>query len=290
METAVATEGTGIALPDGQPEIAAQIRVLGPLAAELNGHSFAPTAAKPRLVLALLAIHAGELVTTNAMVEELWGREAPRSAVPTIQTYILKLRRGLKKAGWSGDPRDVLARRPGGYTLDIPADLVDVNRYQELVTSGEHALADEDHEEASSSLGAALDLWRGPALVDLPTGFQLGVEVTRLEQSRLSALESRIEADLRLGRHHQLLGELAELTARYPMHETLCAQYMTALSVSGLKWRALEVFCELRKTLVRELGVEPSLHVQRLQRAILESDTPLGEDVADLAARPTGSA
>jgi DNA-binding SARP family transcriptional activator len=108
--------------------------------------------------------------------------------------------------------------------------------------------------------------------VDVRVGALLRVEVARLEQSRLGVLESRIEADLRLGRHHQLLGELAELTARYPMHETLCAQYMTVLSASGCKWRALEIFRTLRQKLVEELGVEPSAQVQNLQRAILNSD------------------
>jgi DNA-binding SARP family transcriptional activator len=109
------------------------------------------------------------------------------------------------------------------------------------------------------------------------TGPPLDIEVTRLQQSRLSTLESRIEADLQLRRRRQLLGELAELTARYPMHEKLCAQYMTALYLSGMKWRALEVFWALRKTLVRELGIEPSIQVQRLQREILKVDPEVDE-------------
>jgi DNA-binding SARP family transcriptional activator len=121
-------------------------------------------------------------------------------------------------------------------------------------------------------------MWRGPALVDVPTGPQLGVAVARLEQSRLGVLETRIDADLRLGRHRQLLDELAELTTRYPMHEKFCIQYMTALHVCGCKWRALEVFLALRKRLVAELGLEPSLEVKRVQRAILTADVePDGE-------------
>jgi DNA-binding SARP family transcriptional activator len=111
--------------------------------------------------------------------------------------------------------------------------------------------------------------------VDVAVGALLGIEVTWLEQSRLSVIESRVEADLRLGRHHELLVELAQLVSRYPMHERLCMQYMTALSVCGLKWRALEVFWMLRKALVGNLGVEPSFQVQRLQRAILNADSEL---------------
>ena len=289
METTVATTGTNMSVPEPERAIAIDIRLLGPLAARLNGRSFLPTAAKPRQVLALLAIHAGTLVTTGAIVEELWGREAPRTAIQTLQSYIMKLRRGLaENASSVDDPHDILARRPGGYTLNIPAKLVDVNRYQDMAAAGERALAGGDDDKTSSRLlGTALDVWRGPALVDLPTGFLLGVEVTRLEQSRLSVLESRIEADLRLGRHHLLLEELAELTARYPMHEKLCTQYMTALSACGMKWRALEMFGVLRMTLVRELGIEPSFQVQRLQRVILNSDIRAHEH---LAAVPTTSA
>jgi DNA-binding SARP family transcriptional activator len=288
METTVATPGTDISAPELERAIAIDIRLLGPLVARLNGSSFLPTATKPRQVLALLAIHAGELVTTSSMVEELWGKDVPRSSVQTVQTYILKLRRHLaENLPSAGDPYDILATRPGGYTLDVPAELVDVNRYQDLAAAGERALADGDYETSSRLLGTALDTWCGPALMDLPTGFLLGIEVTRLQQSRLSVLESRIEADLRLGRHHQLLEELAELTARYPMHEKLCVQYMTALSACGMKWRALEMFGVLRMTLVHELGIEPSFQVQRLQRVILNSDVRPHEH---LAALPTSSA
>jgi DNA-binding SARP family transcriptional activator len=134
-----------------------------------------------------------------------------------------------------------------------------------------------DHEAASRLLRSALDVWRGPALVDVQIGIRLGVKVNGLEESRLGVMESRIEADLRLGRHHMLLGELAELAARFPMHENLCAQYMTALYRSGRKWRALEVFRRLRETLVDELGLEPSRHVQSVQQAILNSDPTLDE-------------
>lgn len=288
METTVATAGNDISVPEPERAIAIDIRLLGPLAARLNGRSFLPTAAKPRQVLALLAIHPGDLVTTSAIIEELWGKEAPRSAVQTVQSYVLKLRRHLaENASSVDDAYDILATRPGGYILDIPAELVDVNRYQDMAAAGERALADGDYETSSRLLGTALDTWCGAALMDLPTGFLLGIEVTRLQQSRLSVLESRIEADLRLGRHHQLLEELAELTARYPMHEKLCAQYMTALSACGMKWRALEMFGVLRTTLVRELGIEPSFQVQRLQRVILNSDISPHEHSAAL---PTNSA
>lgn len=249
-----------------------EIKVLGPLEAWENGNSVVPTARKPRQVMSLLAVNAGQMVPVPALVEELWGYErAPRSATQVVQTYILRLRECIGNGG-AGSAKEVLTTRPGGYALEVAPEDVDVHRFQRLAEAGEQALLAGDHRAASSMLGGALELWRGPVLVDVPAGVRLGVEVERLDQSRLSVLESRIEADLRLGKQHQLLGELAELTARYPLHEKLCEQYMTALYLCGCKWRALEVFQRLRQNLVNELGIEPSVHVRQVQRAILNAD------------------
>jgi SARP family transcriptional regulator, regulator of embCAB operon len=248
------------------------ISVLGPFDVRRDGVAITPTAGKVRQVFAMLAIRAGQLVTVPALLEELWGADPPLTATSTMQTYILKLRRHIDR---DGSGKDILMTRHGGYLLNLPATAVDVNRYQELAVAGEHALVTGDYHSASDLLGTALGMWRGPALVDVPIGARLGIEVTWLEQSRLSVVESRIEVELRLGRHHELLVELAELVSRYPMHERLCMQYMTALAVCGLKWRALEVFWALRGSLVQKLGVEPSFQVQQLQRAILNSDTEL---------------
>jgi DNA-binding SARP family transcriptional activator len=249
-----------------------KVCALGPLDVRCDGVAVTPTAGKPRQVFAMLAMRAGKIVTVAALIEELWGADPPLSASSTMQTYILKLRRLI---GRHGSAKDILMTRPGGYLLNLPADAVDVYRYRELAVAGEHALVAGDYDTASRLLSGALDMWRGPALVDVTVGVLLGIEVTWLEQSRLSVIESRVEVDLRLGRHHELLGELAELVSRYPMHERLCMQYMTALAVCGLRWRALEIFWALREALVRELGVEPSFPVQRLQRAILNADTEL---------------
>jgi SARP family transcriptional regulator, regulator of embCAB operon len=260
-----------------------EIKVLGPLQAWANGRTITPTANKPRQILSLLAISAGELVTVTELIEELWDAKAPRSALQSVQTYILRLRQLIDEAQPAGRAlaaKDVLITRPCGYTLNIETRGVDVYCYQELAAAGERAMDAGDYESASRLLGSALDRWRGPALVDVRIGSRLGIEVARLEQSRLAVLESRIDADLGLGRHRQLLGELAELATRYPMHEKLCAQYMTALYVSGCKWRALEIYRTLRKKLVDELGIEPSAEVQRLQWAILNADTNLDKNPA----------
>jgi SARP family transcriptional regulator, regulator of embCAB operon len=265
--------------PSGAEEgkIMLKINVLGPLEARVNGQSIVPDASKPRQMLALLAIRAGRLVPVTELIEELWGERIPRSAVATIHTYVLTLRRRIRMAmppAIQDDVKTILRTRRKGYTLDIPPNNVDVIQYHALATAGAQALAAGDYESASSMLHAALDCWRGAALVDVTTGPRLSVEVAWLEQSQLVATESRIEADLHLGRHHQILGDLAGLTARYPLHEALCEQYMTALTACGQKWRALEAFQTLRSSLVSSLGLEPSAHVHRLHHAILNSELP----------------
>jgi DNA-binding SARP family transcriptional activator len=259
------------------------VSVLGPLEAHVNGKSFAPSAAKPRQILALLALQVGQVVTVPALIEELWGMNPPRSALTTLQTYIMQLRRRIEAAlaeTGAGTAKDVLVTRYGGYMLDVQPDDVDAYRYERMIAGGTKAMEDGDCDRASKLLRAGLDMWHGQALVDVQIGLRLQLEVTRLEESRLSALESRVDADLRLGRHNALLSELSVLGARYPTHENLCALYMIALYRSGRQWRALEVFKQLRQTLVDELGVEPSARLQHLQRAILSSDPALDEPAA----------
>ena len=256
-----------------------EIKLLGPIEARVNGRSVAPTAAKPRQVLALLALQAGQVVPVPMLMEELWGVAPPRSALTTLQTYVLQLRRLIRSApksdGWSGDPKEVLATRYNGYLLDVAPQDVDVKEYERLSALGRRAVDAGELEEASRLTRQALALWRGQALVDVQIGMRLGFEVAWLEESRLGALESRIDVDLRLGRHTQLLSELAVLTARSPMNENLCCQFMIALYRSGRRWQALEAFRSIRRALVGELGIEPSARLQALQQAILNADQRL---------------
>ena len=251
------------------------IKVLGPLEACAGATSIVPSAAKPRQILAVLALQAGRVVPVPTLMEELWGPGLPRSASTTLQTYVLQLRKLLTAGLPAGRAKDVLATRHGGYLLDVPGEAVDAHVYDRLSAAGRRALELGDYEAASRLLGSALDLWRGQALVDVQVGSRLELEVIRLEESRLGVLESRIDADLRLGRHRTVLSELAVLTARNPLHESLCAQFMIALYRSGRQSGALDVYQRLRGTLVSELGVEPSARVQEVQRAILTSDVLL---------------
>jgi DNA-binding SARP family transcriptional activator len=258
-----------------------EVGLLGPLVVEEQGLSVVPSAHKPRKVLALLALHADRIVTVPMLMEEVWGDSAPRSAATTLQTYILQVRRMIEAALHSDPDRqakDVLVTHHGGYLLEVQPGWSDVMEFNRLVEAGRRAFELGDDRSASHLMGRALELWRGAALVDIQLGRLLELEVLGLEETRMSALELRIEADLRLGRHSELIGELRVLTARHPMQENLCMQLMLALYRSGNGSRALEVFHTLRKTLTEELGIEPSARVQRMQQAILCGDP--GLDVA----------
>ncbi|MEV0020184.1 MULTISPECIES: AfsR/SARP family transcriptional regulator [Streptomyces] len=276
------------------------IDVLGALNVRENGASIAPTAPKPRQVLALLALYADQVVPVCALIEELWAGRPPRSARTTLQTYILQLREliaaALRKDAADGTParsaKDVLVTLPGGYQLVSSGGSSDVREFERLAGMGYRAMDGGDFPGAARRLREALTLWTGSAFADVHAGSQLEMEAKRLEESRLCALDQRIEADLRLGRHRELLSELTVLTSRYRTHENLHAQFMLALHRSGRRGEALEVYHRLRGTLVRDLGLEPSGRLRRLQQSILtvgpESLTPVGATTAAMA--PTGNA
>ncbi|RPF24792.1 AfsR/SARP family transcriptional regulator [Streptomyces sp. TLI_185] len=257
-----------------------EIDVLGTLAVRLNGVSITPTAPKPRQVIALLALRAGQVVPVAVLAEELWGSRPPRSARATLQTYILQLRELISTAlengtgdetGQHRQAKDVLLTVPGGYLLKAGDGTSNVREFERLAGSGYRAMDAEDYPQAARLLRQALGLWTGPALADVQTGPQLQTEVKRLEESRLCALDQRVEADLRLGRHRELLAELTVLVNRYPTHESLCGQYMLALYRSGRRGEALDAYQRLRATLVRAMGLEPSSALAKLQRSILMS-------------------
>ncbi|NEA65628.1 AfsR/SARP family transcriptional regulator [Streptomyces sp. SID12488] len=251
-----------------------EVRVLGPFVAQLDHTSVVPSAAKPRQVLALLALHAGQVVTVSTLLDELWGDAPPRTAPATLQTYITQLRRRLGTAlGPTAvrGPKDVLCTRYGGYALDV-TEADDATEFHRLSTAGQAALRRGAAREASALLHQALALWRGPALADVQIGRALQVETVRLEETRLGALDARIEADILLGRHAALLGELTALAAQHPLHETVHAQLMLSLYRCGRPSHALGVYQRLRQCLVRELGLEPSTRLRRLHQAILRAD------------------
>jgi len=269
------------------------ISVLGGLTVRENGVSITPTAPKPRQVLALLAMRSDQVVSVPTLSEELWGARPPRSARATLQTYVLQLREliapALERDPSDAAPRtakDVLVTMPGGYLLSTSGGKNDVHEFERLAGLGYRTMDAGDFAGASRQLSEALSLWNGAALADVRTGPQLGREARRLEESRLCALDQRIEADLRLGRHRELLGELSALVSRYHTHETLHGQFMLALHRSGRRTEALEVYQRLRRALVRELGLEPSAGLRRLQRSILVAAPETAHEVTKDLTQP----
>ncbi|WP_371524742.1 AfsR/SARP family transcriptional regulator [Streptomyces sp. NBC_01283] len=262
------------------------IEVLGGFTVRLNGMQVVPTAPKPRQVLALLALNAGRAVPTRTLAEELWGAQPPRSSRATLQTYILQLREligealigvdGLRSEGRTG--KDLLVTSPGGYRLETGGGTRDYSEFARLSNEGYRAMDNEDYAGAARTLRDALALWQGPALADVNAGSHLDMETRRLEEARLCALDQRIEADLCLGRYRELLPELTVLVERHSMHESLHSQFMLALYRSGRGGDALNVYQRLRGTLVRNLGLEPSAPVRRLQRSILKASSDITQD------------
>jgi SARP family transcriptional regulator, regulator of embCAB operon len=263
------------------------IQVLGPLTVRLNQVPIMPCAAKPRQVLALLALNAGRLVTVSTLLEELWGDHPPVSALTTLQTYVLASRRRMAAAMGPGrDPKGVLHTRHDGYQLDTQASQIDVKRFGQLAQSGRAAAEKGDHPTAAELLERALELWRGPALVDIRKGRVLELEAMALEEARISVLSRRIEADLALGRHADILGELTTLTATHPLNENFAAQLITALYRTGHVARSLQEYHRLRIALVDELGIEPSPRLQQLQQAVLSGDPSLAAAEPAFRQRP----
>jgi len=259
-----------------------EIRILGPLTIRRDEVEADITAPKPRKVLALLLIHANRIVPVSSLVRELWDDLPPRSASTTLQTYILQIRRVLRHSfGLSAAEvsEKILVTRSGGYQYRVNRGELDLHEFERLSIDGRQKLAAGDPAGAAVTLREALGLWRGPALVGIQAGHLLEVEILRLREGWLTALQQRIEADLRLGRHLDILSELTALTAEYPLHENLNAQYMLALHRSGRRTEALRVFQRLRSSLVEDLGLEPSQQIQRLQHAMLSSDPALEERV-----------
>ena len=252
-----------------------EFRILGPLNVSVRGINGTPSAPKLRKVLTLLLVHADEMVPVASILKELWDDEPPQSGLTTLQTYILHLRKllaSLAQCPSDEIARDVLVTGTGGYTFRMGAAQLDLYDFQTHLMEGRKARGAGQDAHAVHHLRSALALWRGPALVDVPTGRLLESKRRELEEWRLVALECLIEAELRLGMHRDVVAKLARLTVENPLHEGLHRQYMLALHLGGRRAQALEAFRRLRDTLVKELGLEPAPHLQSLQRAILTGE------------------
>ena len=256
-----------------------EFRILGPLEATDRGRSIPLGGARQRALLALLLTRANELVSADRLIDELWGERPPRTAANALQFHVSQLRKALGSAG------AIVTREPG-YLIQVAPDELDLLRFERLVAEAQECSA----AVAAPLLREALGLWRGPALADLASEPFAQAETVRLEELRLTALEQRLEADLALGRHAEVVGELEALVQAHPLRERLRGQLMLALYRSGRQVEALDVYQQTRRMLVDELGIEPSPPLQDLEKAILRQDRALDPATAgaERAAVPPG--
>ncbi|HEX6679151.1 MAG TPA: AfsR/SARP family transcriptional regulator [Gaiellaceae bacterium] len=244
----------------------AEFRVLGPVEASVDGEPIALPAAKPRALLAALLLDRNRVVPVARLIDDLWGEVPPETATKALQGYVSQLRKAI------GPER--LRTRPPGYELRVEDGELDLDRFERLAREGRELLAAGDSKAAAKQLGEALELWRGPPLAEFSEPFARDAGA-RLEDERLAALEERIDADLAVGRHARLVPELERLVAQEPLRERPRAQLMLALYRSGRQADALELYRRTRETLSEELGIEPGLELQELERRMLQHDPEL---------------
>jgi DNA-binding SARP family transcriptional activator/tetratricopeptide (TPR) repeat protein len=246
-----------------------EFRILGPLEVVDNGRTVDLGARKQQALLAVLLLHPGQVISTARLSQELWGESPPSSAQKALQGYVSGLRKVLGA--------DTIVTKANGYALAVDPDRLDATRFERLARDA-HACLAEDPTAAATGFRRALTLWRGSSLEGLDFEGHARSEVDRLEEQRVTTLERRIEADLALGRHAEIVAELRELVAAHPYRERLSADLMLALYRSRRQAEALEVYRETRRVLTDELGIEPGEELRRLERAMLaqapELDAP----------------
>jgi DNA-binding SARP family transcriptional activator len=252
-----------------------EFRVLGPVEVWDGTRRLDLGGPKPRALLAVLALHANRVVSTDHLVDQLWGEAPPPTARSLVQVYVSRLRQALHRSRDGSAAAPMLVTRPSGYLLRLEPGELDLECFEDLTAEARRAAADGDLERAAERWCAGLALWRGPSLAGVASAVLQRTAVPRLEEARVVALEERLEIDLRRGRHAELVGELEALIASYPHRERLRHQLMLALYRSGRQAEALIVYRSTRSMLVEELGLEPSPALQRLEQAILRADPAL---------------
>jgi DNA-binding SARP family transcriptional activator len=252
-----------------------EFRILGPLEVWHEGRSVPVRGAKQRALLVLLLLHPNQVVSSDRLLEELWGDEQPEAGTAALRVRVSQLRKALDLGAGP------IATRPPGYAIELQSDQLDLQRFERLVQEADVA----EPSLAVEKLREALALWRGPALADFAYEPFAQTAIGRLEELRLLALEKRIGADLELGRDAELVAELEALVAEHPLRERLLGQLMLALYRSGRQAEALAVYQTARRSLVDELGIEPGPALQELEKAILRQEPTLERSQAPAAQR-----
>ena len=263
-----------------------EFRILGPLEVQANGHRLQLGGRKQRALLAVLLLNANQVVSRDRLVDALWGERPPQTASHTLDAYVSRLRKAL--AG-SGDGGARLVTQTPGYVLRIAHDQLDLTCFEQLMADGQRALDAGEPELAAVKLRQAEALWRGRPLADLEFEPFAHAHVDRLEQLSCATTEQRVEAELALGRHEQLVPELQALVTEYPLRERLRGQLMLALYRSARQVEALAVYRQGRVLLREELGVDPSPRLQELERAVLRQDPALAVPPARTPSGPASA-
>jgi YVTN family beta-propeller protein len=245
-----------------------EFRILGPLEVLEDGRPLALGGSKQCALLAILLLHANEVVSRDRLIDALWGASPPETSQTALQVHVSQLRKILG--------RDAIVTRAPGYLIRVEDGELDVERFERLVETARG----QEPAATSELLREALGLWRGPPLAEVNSVASAGAERARLDEERLAALEQRVAADLELGRHVELVPELEGLVREHPVRERLRGQLMLALYRCGRQADALEVYRTGRRLLDEELGLEPGQELRRLERAILEQEPSLAASAA----------
>ena len=248
-----------------------EFHVLGPIEIAHDREAVALPAGKATALAAILLLHANETVSADRLIDELWGSDPPDTARNSLRVYVMTLRKALR----AGGSDEVLVTKGPGYLLRVEPGQLDSHEFERLAAAGREALAEGDAEAAVTALREAEALWRGPAFADVAFEAFARVEIGRLEEERLAVLEERFEAELALGAHAELVGELEAMVKQHPLRERLRRQLMLALYRAGRQADALAAYQAARHDLVEELGIEPSTELQELEKAILMHDSSL---------------
>ena len=250
-----------------------EFRLLGPLEVDDDGRPVAVGAGKRRALLALLLLHSNEVVSADRLIAELWGERPPATVAKSLHVYVSQLRKELGHGNGSGE--SVLRTSGGGYVAMVASDDVDTHRFERLLADGRRAAEADDPRRASDAFAQAIALWRGEPLSDFTYEPFAQREIARLGELRLVAHECRIDADLELGRHGGVVGELEGLVDEHPLRERLRGQLMLALYRCGRQAEALDTYRDGRTRLVTDLGLEPGPALRELEARILEQSPEL---------------
>ncbi len=244
-------------------------RILGPLEVWCGAHRVGVAGARQLAILSVLLLHAGEVVSSDRLLDEVWGEMQPAAGATALRVRVSQLRRALGPAG------ELLISRPPGYVLKIEREQLDLRRFERLVEEGERALDRDAPSAAADALHTALALWRGPPLTDVGDVPFAQAAVVRLDDLRLAALELSIEAELALGHHARLVGELQALVHEHPLRERLCGQLMLALYRDGRQAEALACYRAAHRRLLDEVGLAPGPDLQALEQQLVARDPAL---------------